>query len=83
MGVVRMRQQWCPGRFFSTRSGLGTRLLYTIHIFTTPPFLVRAPNVRMQIHMARETMTRQPISEIGVRQIKLLPQASEVKSSSI
>ena len=26
MGVVRMCQQWCPGRFFSTGSGLGTRL---------------------------------------------------------
>ena len=30
MGVVRMRQQWCPGHFFSTGStgsGLGTRLI--------------------------------------------------------
>ena len=27
MGVVRMHQQWCPGRLLSTGSGLGTRLL--------------------------------------------------------
>ena len=36
MGVVRMRQQWCPGRFFSTGSSLGTRLISIIYIKKIP-----------------------------------------------